>query len=67
MVTFMATSNTLNQVTGEYFANYQIKQYPKPVYDNDYCRTVWRQAENMVKLTSEEKALLSNNLILQHG
>lgn len=67
MVTFMATSNTLNQVTGEYFANYQIKQYPKPVYDNDYSRTVWRQAENMVKLTSEEKALLLNNLILQHG
>lgn len=64
----MATSNTINQVTGEYFANYQIKQFPKLVYDTDYCKKVWTQAENMVQLTSEEKAFLdSNNLILQHG
>uniref|UniRef100_A0AAR5PXM5 Uncharacterized protein n=2 Tax=Dendroctonus ponderosae TaxID=77166 RepID=A0AAR5PXM5_DENPD len=54
MVSFLATSQVVAQITGQYFVNYQASPYPKILEDEQFCKRVWKQAEELVNLTTEE-------------
>lgn len=51
---FLATSETLNKVTGKYFVDYQVKNEPKALEDKKFCADIWNESLKIVNYSAEE-------------
>lgn len=48
-ILFVATSRTIDKISGKYFANYQVRNEPKILENEDFCNRIWDES---LKLTN---------------
>ncbi|XP_030760446.1 retinol dehydrogenase 12-like isoform X2 [Sitophilus oryzae] len=54
-VLHLATSDEVEQISGQFFIECRPVWQPKPIYDSKKCEEVWTASEKYVKLKPEEK------------
>lgn len=47
-ILFLATSQSLDGVSGKYFADYQIRKEPRLVEDQKFCEEIWRESVKLI-------------------
>lgn len=53
-VLFLATSETINKISGKYFVDYQVKKEPKVLEDQKFCADIWNESLRIVNYNEEE-------------
>nr|CAH7738389.1 unnamed protein product [Callosobruchus chinensis] len=51
MQVFVATSPTLKNVTGQYFADYAVHRLPSILEDKRFCSGIWEESKRLVGLS----------------